>query len=80
MNDGNFLFTLHCALYINSVVCLDNESKKMGLITVEVDPEKLSEHSVIFQGERRPLNYYQHAVKLCLDDQSLVKQRASSFI
>ena len=57
-----------------------NESKKMGVITVEVDPEKLREDSVIFQGEGRPLNSYQHAVndpalKLCLDDPSLVKQR-----
>lgn len=52
----------------------------MGVITVEVDPEKLREDSVIFQGEGRPLNSYQHAVndaalKLCLDDPSLVKQR-----
>ena len=52
----------------------------MGLINAEVDPEKLREDSVIFQGEGRPLNSYQHAVndaalKLCLDDPSLVKQR-----
>ena len=52
----------------------------MGLINAEVDPEKLLEDSVIFQGEGRPLNSYQHAVndaalKLCLDDPSLVKQR-----
>ena len=54
----------------------------MGVITVEVDPEKLREDSVIFQGEGRPLNSYQHAVndaalKLCLDDPSLVKQRGN---
>ena len=52
----------------------------MGLFNVEVDPEKLREDRVIFQGEGRPLDSYQHAVndaalKLCLDDPLLAKQR-----
>ena len=71
MKDGDFLFILHCSSNINSVVCLEKRKQ---------DPEKLREDSVIFQGEGRPLNSYQHAVndaalKLCLDDPSLVKQR-----
>ena len=38
------------------------KARKWGFITVEVDPEKLREDSVTYQGKGRPLNSYQHAV------------------